>query len=216
MIYYLENIDTVEEQDVRELLPFLSEERREILSRYRFAKSRGQCALAYLLLRYGLIRDYGVLSQPTWGAEEGGKPFLQNMPHIHFNISHCDKAVACGFGSAPLGIDVQHIVPYKESLAKFFMTPEEQVQCLSGDKDRQFTRLWTLKEAYGKCHGFGIGYSMSKLPLEEGKIEKGHILQSHHMETFYLSVCSQEAQQLQKLTLTQLKTFFLSQPQEST
>ena len=212
MIYYLDNVDQVEEEDLQEMLPFLSPERRETQSRYRFAKSRVQSALAYLLLRYGLIKDYGHLSVPLIEKDEKGKLFFRDDPHIHFNLSHCDKAVACVFGSAPVGVDVQHMVPYKESLAKRIMTPEEREQTLVGDCDGNFTRLWTLKEAYGKCLGVGICYSMSEHSLPEGRNEEGYILRSRFMDSFYLSYCSREEQPIQRLSLSQLKGVFLALP----
>ncbi len=192
MIYYSEQIRCIEEEELRELLPFLHPCQAERMERFRFPKNRIQFVLGCLLLRYGLIKDYRVLQIPRIEKEEKGKPFLPEYPHIHFNISHCEKAVACGFSHSPLGVDVQHLVPYKESLAGYFMTAEERAEILSGDKEQGFTRLWTLKESYGKCLGLGIGYPMSGTTLIHERSPQGHIMKSHCKDGFWLSVCGWE------------------------
>ena len=208
MIYYLDHVDRIREEELQELLPFLSAERREQVSRYRFAKDRVQSILAYLLLRYGLIKDHGIRSVPRIGKTPQGKPFLREHSHIHFNLSHCEKAVACGFGSAPIGVDVQHMVPYKESIAKFFMTPQERMGAVLGDPGETFTRLWTMKEAYGKYTGEGICYGMSETPITEGWTAEGCFIKSHLLDGFYLSVCSREEHVLESVSLAQLREFF--------
>ena len=208
MIYYIDYVDNIEEGKVQELFPYLSPERRETVSRYRFTKGRVQSTLAYLLLRYGLIKDYGILPVPQIGKTAQGKPFLREHPHIHFNLSHCEKAVACGFSSTPIGVDVQHMVPYRESITKFFMTPEERKQAILGDSDRIFTHLWTLKECYGKYSGSGICYAMSEIPVTEGWTPEGCLLKSYPMDGFYLSVCAQEEQTVEKVSFEQLRELF--------
>ncbi len=208
MVYYLDSVQNIGEAEVQSLSVFLSPERREAVSRYRFAKDRVQSALAFLLLRYGLIKVYGITSIPNIEKSSHGKPFLPAYPHIHFNISHCEKAVACGFGNGPIGVDVQHMVPYKESIAKFFMTEEERKQAILGDSDRLFTRLWTLKECYGKYSGSGICYPMSEIPVTEGRTSDGCLISSYPLEGFYLSVCSQEEQAVEKISFEQLREFY--------
>ena len=46
VIYYIEQVDGIGEEELRELLPFLSPERREKVGRYRFPKDRVQSILA--------------------------------------------------------------------------------------------------------------------------------------------------------------------------
>ena len=212
VIYYIEQVDGIGEEELRELLPFLSPERREKVGRYRFPKDRVQSILAWLLLRYGLGKLHGIKQPPRIETDPQGKPFLPEYPHIHFNLSHCEKAVACGFSSEALGVDVQHLVPYKEALAKFFMTPSERKSALLGAPDREFTRMWTLKEAYGKYTGEGICYPMSEKALTEGYTAEGCILQSYGLNGFYLSSCTREEQSVVKITLSQLREFYSSLP----
>lgn len=48
----------------------------------------------YLLLRYGLRKEYGINENVVLSEGSCGKPYLSNYPFVHFNLSHCDKGVA--------------------------------------------------------------------------------------------------------------------------
>ena len=57
----------------------------------------------------------------------------------------------------PVGIDIESIREYKDSLARYTMNDEELQRIASAERpDVEFTRLWTLKEAVLKCRGTGI------------------------------------------------------------
>ena len=54
----------------------------------------------------------------------------------------------------PVGIDIESIRPYKESLARYVMNDDE-LQRINGSA-LEFTKLWTQKEAVVKLTGQGI------------------------------------------------------------
>ena len=57
----------------------------------------------------------------------------------------------------PVGIDIESIREYKDSLARYTMNDEELQRIASAERpDVEFTRLWTMKEAVLKCSGEGI------------------------------------------------------------
>lgn len=209
MIYFMKDIQGLPESEIQDLLPYLSRERYETVNRYRFSKNRIQSALSYLLLRYGFIRDHQILTVPTMDRSEQGKPFLREYPWILFNISHCDGCVACGFSRFSIGVDVQHLVPYKESVAQRFMTQTERDRILTRDRDREFTRLWSLKESYGKFRGWGISYPMTEVSLTEGRNPEGCILKCQWIGDICLSVCGLEEQEIREISFPDLKAFFL-------
>ena len=209
MIYYIEDVQTIEMSDLQDMLAFVSRERLERIERYRLIYGQVQSVLAYLLFRYGLIRDYGITEIPTIAKEKMGKPFLPQFSDLHFNLSHCRTAVACGFSSKPIGVDVQHLVPYKESVVRFFMTPTEAEQISRADESREFTRMWTVKESYGKYLGMGIRYPMSSTTVAEGTDPRGFFIKSYCMKDYYLSVCAEEEQNLCEVSYVQLKEFWM-------
>ena len=66
-------------------------------------------------------------------------------------------AVACVVSDRPVGIDVESVREYKESLARYTMSDAELEQILSAERpDAAFIRLWTMKEAALKLIGTGI------------------------------------------------------------
>ena len=108
-----------------EALSLLSEQRRQQALRYRHEFGQRACAAAYLLLLKALREDYGITDAPTFKYGEHGKPTLTEYPEIHFNLSHCREAAICVIDNYPIGVDIENIRPYKESLARYTMNDEE-------------------------------------------------------------------------------------------
>ena len=149
--------DTYQEIDLNAVLPQLSEQRREQVLRFKHEGSRKQCAAAYLLLKRALKEVYGIDENPVFEYDEGGKPTLKGHSEIHFNLSHCTKAVACVVADRPVGIDVEETCRYKDNLARYAMNDEEYNQITRSDNPAlTFTKLWTMKEALLKYTGEGL------------------------------------------------------------
>lgn len=147
-----------------EALSQISAERREKALKFRFEQGQRECVLAYLLLKRALKEVYGIDENPRLTEQADGKPVLTDYPHIHFNLSHCKNAVACVIGDEPVGVDVERIGRYTESLANYVMNEEEISRIgSSADPGREFIRLWTMKEALLKLTGEGIRDDLKKV-----------------------------------------------------
>ena len=158
MLYINDDLDGF---DLDRALPLLSEQRRGVCLRFRHELGRKQCAAAYLLLRKALLEEYGISEMPVFGYGEHGKPFIIGHPDIHFNISHCHEAVVCAVSDKPVGVDVESIDRYKESVAQYTMNDREMDIIHSADNPAlAFTCLWTMKEALLKLSGQGISNDM--------------------------------------------------------
>lgn len=154
MVYIDEHIDDF---DLQAALAEISEQRREQALRFRFERGQRTCVLAYLLLKKGLREVYGITDNPLFEYGEHGKPAIVGHPEIHFNLSHCREAVACAIGDRPVGIDVESVQRYRESLAQYTMNGEELRLIAEAERpDVAFIRLWTMKEARLKLTGEGI------------------------------------------------------------
>jgi len=130
--------------------------RRDRALSFRFDRDRYTCAKAYLLLRELLSTHFGIPEDVEFGYGAYGKPFLKSYPDIHFNFSHCPKAVFCAVGDAQLGVDVEEI-QYDEDVASEVFSESELESIRSAESPEiQFTRLWTMKEAYLKLTGTGF------------------------------------------------------------
>ena len=158
-MFYLN--DDIGHFDVAAVLPLLSQQRREQCLKFRHELGRKTCAAAYLLLCEGLRREYGIVERPVFEYNEHGKPAIVGHPDIHFNLSHCSEAAVCIVSDHPVGIDVETVRPYKESLARYTMNDDELAQIRQAPRpDIAFIRLWTQKEAVLKLQGTGIRNDM--------------------------------------------------------
>ena len=153
--------DDIEHFDWEAALPLLSEQRREQCLKFKYENGRKTCAAAYLLLCEGLRQEYGFTEPPVFEYGEHGKPSIVGHPDIFFNMSHCKEAAICVLSDKPVGVDIESMRRYRESLARYTMNDEEMAQILQAERpDMEFTRLWTLKEAVLKRSGEGIRNDM--------------------------------------------------------
>lgn len=160
--------DDIAHFDWQAALPLLSEQRREQCLKFRHEQGRKTCAAAYLLLCEALRKEYGFTELPVFEYGEHGKPVIVGHPDIHFNLSHCREAAICVVSNQPVGVDIETIRPFKESLARYVMNDDE-LQQINGSA-LEFTKLWTRKEAAVKRSGHGINNEMKHvlegLPFE--------------------------------------------------
>ena len=158
MIYLNDDLETF---DWQAALPLLSEQRRQQCLKFKHELGRKTCAAAYLLLCQGLRREYGIEEPPVFEYGEHGKPAIVGHPEICFNMSHCREAALCVLSDRPVGVDVESIRRYSESLARYTMNDREMQLILQAPRPEvEFTRLWTLKEAVVKRSGEGIRNDM--------------------------------------------------------
>lgn len=149
--------DKLQEFDLDATLNSISEQRRQQALRFRHEQGRRECVAAYLLLKEGLQREYGITGNPEFSYDEGGKPSLKDYPDIHFNLSHCREAAACAISNVPMGVDIETIRPFKEPLARKVLSDEEYNYVMKAERpDVEFIKFWTRKEALLKLTGEGI------------------------------------------------------------
>ncbi len=153
--------DRLQEFDLEEAMPELSEQRREKISQYKKNEDRCASAAGYLLLRECLRREYGITAPPIMEYGEYGKPRILGHGSIHFNISHCKCAAICVVADTPVGVDIESVDRYTPRLAQYTMNSDELQQINSAQNQAiEFTRLWTMKEALLKLTGRGITNNM--------------------------------------------------------
>lgn len=184
MIYINDKIKDFTEKDIETAIERLPEWRKEQTLRFKHATQRRECVLSYLLLCQAL-QERGIEIKPTFIYSDNGKPKFKEIPTLHFNMSHCKVAVACAISDDEVGIDVECTGRYSERLARYTMNEEEMARIQqSEDPDREFTLLWTMKEATAKLSGEGISTNMRDILLDSSNIiyrsvvekEKGYVV----------------------------------------
>ena len=99
----------------------------------------------------------------TIEKNEYGKPYIKQYPNIYFNISHCEKLIACSIDEFNNGIDVELIREFDRYVAERICSKEELEEINSSKyPERSFFSYWTLKESLGKALGVGLNYDTKK------------------------------------------------------
>ena len=153
--------EAIWEFDLQAALKEISEQRREQALKFKHEQGQRLCVLAYLLLKQALREGYGITENPVFEYNEHGKPSIVGHPEIFFNLSHCKEAAVCVVSDQPIGVDVESIREFKESLVNYTMNDDEIAQINSAEHPAAaFIRLWTMKEATMKLIGTGISNDM--------------------------------------------------------
>jgi len=157
-LHILKNPLATSQEELEKDLRMLPQWRREKALAFKFKTDQVLCAKAYLLLCMSLREEYGLDCCPQFGYSENGKPYLKEFPHIHFNLSHCKNAVICIIGDSPVGCDVEEIFDSLDTdLCNFVFNEGEILAINSADNPNvEFSRFWTMKEAYLKLTGEGL------------------------------------------------------------
>ncbi len=130
------------------------------IDRQRYKTGRG--SLRKILSKYIALEPSGI----QFAYSSSGKPFLSselNTGRLCFNMSHSNQYALCAVTlNRSIGIDVEYMRPAPDmlSIAKRYFAPDEYETMLSLSPDKReqaFYTLWTLKEAYLKATGEGLG-----------------------------------------------------------
>ncbi len=182
-IYYINGIDVFDDNFIEECSTFFPQWRKDKMLSYKFLNGRLQSALAYILLIKAL-REEGVFrDMPEFYYGEHNKPYLKNYPDWHFNFSHCKNAVCCVLSREEVGIDIEEVGIYKESLAEYICNGEELMKLHNNDNQADaFYKLWTQKEAVFKMLGSGITKDIKNI------LDKDVDIKSYKIGNMWLSV----------------------------
>lgn len=154
--------------DLDAALGEISEQRREQVLKFKHELGKRLCVLAYQLLKRGLAEVYGIRENPVFEYNEHGKPMIVGHPEIFFNLSHCKEAAICVVSDQPVGVDVESVRSFNESLVRYTMN-EAEVEEIESAEDQAiaFIRLWTMKESALKLIGTGISNDLKQVLQQE-------------------------------------------------
>ena len=120
-----------------------------------------------------------------------GKPYFEGAGEPYFNISHAGGFAAIAFSDREVGIDIQNRRNTKTvQMADRFFSKEEKAAVRADKSGDLFFRLWTRKEALGKCTGEGVrpylDVNVSDLSKEE---LSGYEWTEDVIEECFMTVC---------------------------
>ena len=127
MIYLFQELHTFSARSFEESLLLLPPERREYALHFKHPEDQKRSALAWLLLAYGLRKEYGTEAVPKFRKAASGKPFLLGAHMPFFNLSHSGNFVGCAVHDQEIGLDIQEITKPRDSLIRRVCTQERHV-----------------------------------------------------------------------------------------
>lgn len=177
-----------------------SDEQKAKIDRLHNEAAKCQCLIAGLLQEWYLYRQSACLGERLiLSCQPKGKPYIEGKTGLHFNISHSGEWVVLGSAKQELGIDIQRICAWRESVVKRCCTKEEQEQlAVASQRDELFYRYWTQKESYIKYTGEGLSAELSKLLCRKNEIQDlrtgavCHTACVRWKEAYWMSICTKE------------------------
>jgi len=175
-----------------EALAFVDEASRSRLQRFYKVDDTFRGLIGCLLPRM-LLSEIGVpRTSMTFGKTPEGKPYINgpDLPHpVGYNITHDDSVIAMVHAigedlpldppAHKLGIDIMRLtIPRGQKVSDFILIFKEQLTdfelnllppkgpLAEEEIIRRFFLIWTLKEAYTKALGLGLGFDFKRIEYD--------------------------------------------------
>jgi 4'-phosphopantetheinyl transferase len=168
---------TVSNEEFARIAEWLSPAEHGRAARFRREYLRRRYIIGRASLRWALGRTLSIppASVPIV-RDERGRPRLDGIDGIDFNISHTDDVALIGIarGGARIGVDIERAdrEVNADGLARKFLTPAERstLAPLSGDERcRRFVHYWTCKEALSKATGDALSAPFREIEIVLGE-----------------------------------------------
>ncbi|MBR7796320.1 4'-phosphopantetheinyl transferase superfamily protein [Agaribacter marinus] len=201
-VYGVNIAQGIGDQPFQQLLSILPYEKQKRINRFKFVKDAERSLVAELLIRYLLNIKGFTNGEIHFQLNPSGKPFLQNVPNIAFNLSHSENWVVCALDKTPVGIDVEHVQSIDLQLANQFFTDVECHYIFSNSSAQldRFYEIWTMKESYIKARGHGLSIPLDSFSItalnNKFKIEVHNTISKYNVKLmtvdpkYKLALCS--------------------------
>ena len=131
------------------------------------------------LLKPDKVSDLRILEN------EHGRPYLPDLPDLHFSLSHSGDRVMCAVSGAPVGCDVEEAEETEADRRRIryvarCLTESERELALADPS--AFYRIWTLKESFVKMTGRGLAIPLSSFEITLDPVSIRQDIVSTHIE----------------------------------
>lgn len=175
-------------EDYRPYLPAISKVRRERIELLRHTSDRLRSVCGELLVRKYFAELPGMNNQAVrFATGQYGKPYVSNVPDVHFNVSHAGRWVVAAFAGLPVGIDVEQLrLPIDPSVPELVLSAAELAEygrLTEEETGAYFFRIWTLKESFVKAVGAGFSIDPATITLAaDGCLVNGSVMTARFRE----------------------------------
>ena len=108
-------------------------------------------------------------SQITINYSNSGQPILIEAPNLHCSIAHSYGLAVAVSAPFKIGVDVEKIRYYDESLLKFIASKHEIELFKEDHLNVAVTKIWVIKETVSKALGIGIAYPFKDMLIKKDK-----------------------------------------------
>lgn len=185
MTWYKYDIRDLTDVEYNKWYSLMNEDKQHRVDRFHFINDKKRTVAGEMLARKAIAAWCSVEPESIiFAIGEHGKPYAVDLD-VEFNISHSGDMVVCAVDDNPVGIDIEKIRPIDLTVAKRICTEEELLYLFGHTPTaedfvyttdatilKRFFKLWTTKEAYGKCIGNGIleFKNMKPMPYPQSKV----------------------------------------------
>jgi 4'-phosphopantetheinyl transferase len=196
MKIYLININDVTEKELNHWFDSMSDSRKAEVRNIKNKSKYVSKIISDHICRKSVSEFCGIPENKiVFSKNEYGTPFANGI-NAHFSVSHSGELVICAVSENEIGIDIEKKREIRPDISKKFATDSEN-EYIGNDTDRLF-EIWTLKEAYFKCIGTGLGADIKNVTfdVDGDKIrcsESGFACSFENLHKDYIcSVCIKE------------------------
>lgn len=150
------NINDFSESDYNTCLSLMEKERRDYINSCTNDKGRKASIFGEWIAKTLIAEKSGCdIKDIHIYRDSKGKPYT-DKENIYFSISHSGEYVCVAIDTSPIGIDIEIIREINLNITKKVCNHSDMLFLNSGDKNLNFFKIWTAKEAYFKMTGTGI------------------------------------------------------------
>ncbi len=196
MKIYLINIEDISGSELALWFNNMSDSRKEEIRNIKIKSKQISRIVSDHLCRKAVSEFCNIPeTEIGFSKNEYGKPYASGTDAC-FSVSHSGNLVICAVSENEIGIDIEKKRKIRLDAAKKFANDAE-MEYIGNDTDR-FFEIWTLKEAYFKCIGTGLGADIKTVffrKTEDNFIcsEKGFAISELDLPDGYTGfVCSKE------------------------
>lgn len=161
-----ENMDTTL---FNKLIITLPKKRQKIINIKFRTEDKEIILLSQVLLRTTLMKEFNIKPKNMdFGFGEYGKPYLKDVPDLHFNLSHSGDWAVLAVSDKEIGIDVEKEKNIDLDIGKEYFSYTENIYLNTISKEKKyeaFFKIWTLKESYIKAIGLGLNKSLKSFSV---------------------------------------------------
>lgn len=197
MLFVMDITDLDLETAYRDYFKFINKDRVESIEKYKAPGPKLQSFGAGIIFKKSLqflgFPDSEIDSFLI-DRDEYGKPFISNRDNLFFNISHSHNMVIISWSEKSIGCDVEKCIEkdLMNIAERFFTNSEYSLLKSINDtyrRNHSFYRIWTLKEAFIKNNGRGLGLELNSfnIPLELEKVTSCYQIEDTYLKEYFIN-----------------------------